>query len=373
VAGLLSLWQNWRERRDILRDLRRQQGDARERARFIVRDNLTDALTALEIGDHRHAAELWTDSLGQYPHEARVSQLALRVLLGLRRFDEAEALMLRNRTRRPRDSHFALGLAQVAAAKGDYETAIRRLVEVRKQFPAIWLGYALGVQALCAVNRLQEAEALAERAMLLFRDEVSIFIDHARLADNRENWELALQRWEVVRTRFDHMSGYTGAAHAMIKVGRYDEADALLSNARTRFPTDPAPTAGLALCAQTRGNIPEAVERWKHLALRFPLKIHSCLDAARALELLDTTTDAENVLREAVDHFPAEPRPLIELGSLLLRREDFLGAADVWATLRQTFPDQQMGYVRGAEALLRAGRPAEADAVREEQRRRFNP
>ena len=45
------------------------------------------------------------------------------------------------------------------------------------------------------------------------------------------------------------------------------------------------------------------------------------------------------------------------------RREDWDVASGHWAAMRRAFPEQAPGYVRGAKALLEAGRLEEAEAV----------
>jgi tetratricopeptide (TPR) repeat protein len=373
MVSLLHVWHNWRERRDILRDLRRQQGDVSERLHFKVKDQLTYALSALERADHRRATEIWTSLLETYPREARASILALKVLLGLRRYDEAEALMREGQEADPRASYFAVGLVMVAQARGDHETVIERCAVFRKQFPQVQDGYMLAADALISKRRLEDAERLAEQAMKLFPNDVKGYLYFGRIAAERKDWVDALRRWQIVLDRFDHQVSYLGSAQAMQHLGRSDEAEAILLALSVRYPTDASARIELARMSQAAGNTPVAVERWRTVAERFPLFLPGCMAAAEALEKLGEVTQAEEVLREAVDHFPTEQRPLIDLGLLLLRREGYSAAADVWATMRHTFPDAEIGYVQGAQALSRAGRPDDAEALREECRRLATP
>ena len=56
---------------------------------------------------------------------------------------------------------------------------------------------------------------------------------------------------------------------------------------------------------------------------------------------------------------------------LAMRRGDWEAACTQWAEMRRAFPDHAAGFVRGAEALLRAGRLEEAEAVAGEAAARF--
>lgn len=371
MASLFAAWRNWRERGDVLRDVRAQNVALREWDDCRVQDNLADALTALERNDHRHAAEIWTKALDRSPREARASPLALDVLIGLGRFDEAETIMKEGRTRYPTEIRFAAGLAEISRAKGDHEAACGHWAAVHRQFPNAMVGYASGVDALRNLNRLPEAEALAEQTIRRFPHEVLGYMEYARIAGLRRDWGQTLQRWDLVRTQFNHPSGYAGAGHAMIELGRYDEAEAMLRDARIRAPTDVAPFIELALCAQARGDTAVAIERWLRLADVFPLHLVSCLTAAGGLQGLGATEDAEHVLRDAIDHFPAEPGPIEHLGLLLLNRGDFAAAVVAFIKMRDTFPNNRASYIRLSDSLNQAGRFDEAEAVRVEQRQRF--
>jgi tetratricopeptide (TPR) repeat protein len=371
MTGLLAAWRNWRERREILNRFRRERDDASERARFIVRDNLTYALAAIERDDVREANELWANSLKTYPNETGASQLALTVLLHLRRYDEADELMHRGLRNHPNDPYFATGLVEVANARGAYDEAIARCAALRARFPGVIRGYAVGAEALMAKDRLPEAEALAEQAIKLFPEDILGYLEYARVAEKRRDWQQVWERSRPLREQFNFCGGFVGSAHALIKLGRYDEADALLESTRILFPTEPAIVAEFARSAQAKGDIPEAAKRWKRLAERFPLQIDTSLDAAQALEEMHLPDDAEGILREAVDRFPTESRPSADLAGLLFRCRNYTAAVDVLAKMRVTFPDDELPYLRGADALREAGRADEASALLQEHHNRF--
>jgi tetratricopeptide (TPR) repeat protein len=372
MQGLLSAWRNWQERRLILRDLKRQQADASERDRFIVKDNLTYALSALERGDQREATELWTKSLDRYPADTVASRLALPILIGLRRFDEAEALMHQGQKKYPRDARFAVGLGEISYARGDHKMASERWGALRKNFPGVMQGYIRGAESLRTLDRLDEAEDLAKKAMDQFHEEIGGFLEYARIAAHRQDWGEALRRWEPIRDRFGYVGAYVGAAQALTRLSRYDEAEEILEQARYRFGTNPSPLSELARVSEAKGDIPEAVQRWKSVLYRFPLDMLVYSSVSEAFERLHEPVEAETTLRAAIDRFPTESRPLFELAKLLqYQRRDFPAAAEAWAALRKTFPDNEEAYTSGADMLRHAGRPEDADALLEEHRNRF--
>lgn len=71
---------------------------------------------------------------------------------------------------------------------------------------------------------------------------------------------------------------------------------------------------------------------------------------------------AARMLARRVDQ--AEARSHAKRMRAALRRRDREAAGTLWTRLRRTFPEKAKGFVRGAVALARAGRPVEAEEVR---------
>jgi tetratricopeptide (TPR) repeat protein len=265
----------------------------------------------------------------------------------------------------PSDPSFPIALAQIAHSKEDWKEAIVRWALVRKRFPGVIEGYTQGANALTAVNQLRCANALCIRAMEQFPDAMAGYHEYARLAVREKDWQEALRRWEPLQSVFPYVGGFVGGAQALINLGRYDEADAMLRDAFRQFVNDPSPFIEYARSANARGDIGETLKRWKSLLERFPLYMHGYFYAAEAFERLNQPAEAEAALRAAADRFGTESRPLIELAKLYhFQRLDFPAAADAWATVRKAFPELDEAYRYGAEALERANRHEEALALR---------
>jgi tetratricopeptide (TPR) repeat protein len=274
--------------------------------------------------------------------------------------------------RHPNSPEYLIGLAQIAQHKNDHEEAIPLFEQLRKRFPGVLQGYAGAAESLRCVNRLDEAEAMAQQAMQQFPDEMGPFVEYARIAATREDWEEAIRRWVPVREQFRYVAGWVGPAQALTHLGRYDEAEEILESARYRFGVDPSPLSQYARVAEARGDIPEAIKRWKYVINFFPLEMHVQLGSASELERLGDPVGAEATLRAAIERFPGEIRPTLDLANLLhYKRRNYGAAADAWAALRLAFPDREDAYTTGAQALRNVDRPDEADALEEEYRRRF--
>jgi tetratricopeptide (TPR) repeat protein len=371
MFDVFSAFANWRERRQILRELRDRSAAISEHLRFKVRDDLTLALSALDADDTRQATEIWKKLVLEHPAEAYRSPLALKVLIGLRRYDEATRAMRNGQQRSPNDPYFLGGLEAIARARGNNEEALAICNKLRKRFPGIVAGYTSAAQCLRALGRLDEADEMASEAIKRFPEDLLGFLEFARVANDRQDWEEALSRWQPLRDRFGYFGGYIGAAQALGHLGRFDEAEDLLQQARYRT-ADPGPLTEYARLAEAKGDLPEAANRWRKLLSHFPLQIHIHIVVAEAFERLGDAAEAEATLRAAVDRFPAELRPALALAKLLYYvRSDYAAAAIAWATVRRLDPQIAEGYVLGAQAHDRAEQPEQAAAVRDEYRRRF--
>jgi hypothetical protein len=119
-GGLLG----WRQRRRALRDLDDFQRLDQSILGLDEANPVNRAKVALESGDTSAALQFWHEAVARYPGFARGSRDALTILLGLRLFDEAEALMREGQRRAPRDLYYADGLARIAERRGDNEEAI---------------------------------------------------------------------------------------------------------------------------------------------------------------------------------------------------------------------------------------------------------
>jgi predicted Zn-dependent protease len=322
MAGFLEAWRNWRDRRQTLRHLSRLQADQNELDRFKVRDLLEEALAAINLNDRYKGAAIWAEACERFPTIARSSPLVLDLLLKLNRYDEAEALMLDGRKKHPGDVFYAKGLAKVAFERGDYEGAIERSAKMQKRFPGTWQGYVLGAQALASAGRLDEADAVAKTTMKRFPEEICGFLEYCRVAVRRQDWEESYRRWKLLQDSFPGwVFGPIGRAEALIGLRRYDEADEILTEARIRFPTESGLLACLARCACARGNVDEAIVRWRRAISLSPMEIHVYRSAAIALEEIREYGEAEAILLSAIERFPLEENLGRVLADLKLRRK----------------------------------------------------
>ena len=98
----------------------------------------------------------------------------------------------------------------------------------------------------------------------------------------------------------------------------------------------------------------------------FPEQAAGFVRGAKALLEAGRTEEAAALANQAVALFPDHPRAHVHRAEAAMRCADWPTACEHWAATRRAFPDQAAGFVRGAKALLEAGRTEEAEAVASE-------
>jgi len=144
--------------------------------------------------------------------------------------------------------------------------------------------------------------------------------EHANIAFRREDWDEALRRFTQLRERFpDWAAGPVGVARVLARLERFDEAEAELLAAMTRFPNELETFAEYARVAIRRGAPGEAFRRWQDARARFP-QVPWLATAAFEAQLQMAEADESAPAADAA----AEPAAL---GSIML---DFESLGGTW-------------------------------------------
>ena len=200
---------------------------------------LNQAKISVQVGDYAEAARQWEDAITRYRALARKSRDSIKVLLALKRFDEAEALMVSCRKEFPGDPHYAEGYALVAQRRGDTTEAISRWRRVRKRFPGTWMSYVEETACLSMIGEHTEAEKLITRAIRQFPEVLHVWIQWGRVADASEQWQQSAERWRIVSSKFPWVGAPIGRSRALQRLGKPVEALEVLTAVEDEFPRDP--------------------------------------------------------------------------------------------------------------------------------------
>lgn len=272
----------------------------------------------------------WNLARRSFPDHPAGHLGAAVALRELGRTGEAEGLIAEAMARFPDDPAPLIGWAALAHGQGDWAVAAERWTKLRSRFPEAPVGYALGLAALRALGRDEEAVALLRQTAERFSEQ---------------------------------LDGQVQAVQGLRECGRLDEAEAVLSAALDRFPDEARLRFEHAVVAAAREDWPAAAERWDLVRTRFPEQPWGFVGGALARREQGRGAEAEALLAEAVERFPGEATPPLEHARSAHLAGNWTEAADRWAALRRSHPDEPAGYVAGGEALFEAGGLDAAEAV----------
>ena len=344
MFGTLSAWFDRLSAFHALSSAERRDTHAFEKA---FEDTVERAREALDRGDTEVSLAIWRETHRMPPGLARNAKTAMRLLLDLGQFDEAEAIVREGRRRRPSDPRFAIDAARIAHRRGDdAEETLRRCDTLRRKFPRAAEGYTIAAICLTSLGRDAEAGSLLRRAARKLPKDLEILGEYARHAESARDWAEALRRWEAGNARFDHLLCRGGIAHCLRELGKYEEATAFASETTRRFPRDPWAFAELAHVAAAADQPDEACRLWAEARRHFPFFLPAYADAAALAARNGREAEADSILGLAVNRF----RWNLDLHLAYARQaagDDDRAAR--WTLVSERFPDCQ----EAAEAMCR--------------------
>jgi tetratricopeptide (TPR) repeat protein len=156
--------------------------------------------------------------------------------------------------------------------------------------------------------------------------------------------------------------GYHLATDCLNRLGRHEEADAVIARGASKFPTDFFIMEHYARIATQRRVWPEALRRWKLMQGRID-NIAVPLGIARCLREMNRLAEAEKVLAEAHSRHKLNVEFFTELASLATATGDIEHAIRCWQEAIRCNPFSAGAYTKGAAAMLRIGRDPDADEL----------
>lgn len=217
--------------------------------------------------DWSEASRRWERLRDDHPDHAEGYVGLAAVWRDLGQFDAADAVLMEALVRLPDHIDLLTAYAGVADARGDRREAVVRWEHVRRLFPGHPIGFVNGLAALMAVGREPDADTLAIDAQYRFPGNPDVAVAYAALAENAQDWDRALMRWQRASQRFaDTIAVHLGVARVLRGLNRSAEAEAGLRAAAARFPDHPEPLRELA------GLVPveEGAAIWDAIHARFP-------------------------------------------------------------------------------------------------------
>ncbi len=254
--------------------------------------------------------------------------VAAEILRDLARYDEAEAILDEVIERWPHEESGWRLHAQVARARGDFDTALTRLRQYQTRYATHPFGYGEAVGLLADINRPAEAEATSSVAVKHVTNDPWTWFRHAMLASNRGDIAVAASRAEELTRRFpDFNLGHFLAVDLLTKLGRVDRANELLaqaisfwSNVVEQQPNLAQGYAGLSGCLRRKGELDRAESVLARGLRAFPRDPILAKEYARLAEEKDQWTVATDRWQAIVDIHPRDAEAWQGLGHARLKQ-----------------------------------------------------
>jgi tetratricopeptide (TPR) repeat protein len=363
-------------------------------------DLLARADAASAGGDHDAALGLLSEARARLPHAPRSWLRSAELLIRLRRFDAADALLDEAVSRFPDHFWLARTRALVARGLGDDVEAYTRCRALRQAFPDNPAAHADLAHLLLDLNQVTAAEAEARAGLALFPDLTWLQHMYARCADEAGDIPAAAVRWTDLLTGNPyHEPAYAAAVHALVGAGRLEEAAGIAREGFRLFPDGSAAQAAwaavgqvaaaeasaafatapavelltAAVSAERSDRWAQAASAWALLRDRTPALAPAYASGARALLRLGRMAEAEIVLAKARRDVPADAGVLEAWADAAVQRGAFADALLRFRALRQAFPSAPRALVGITRALHDLGRMDEADAAYAELVREQSP
>jgi tetratricopeptide (TPR) repeat protein len=334
-------------------------------------DLMLDRCRQAEQREHWPAAEtLWRSAL-LLDETLAVAHTGLATALRRQgRLAEAEAVLLNALTQLPPEPDHFLAYAELADTRRDWAAAEQRWQAMRQHFPHVWYSYTGAAAAMRELGRPNEAVALLSDAAARFTWEPAFPQELGRLAASRKDWPAAEQHWRAVLT-FDARPWwiYTELATALEHQGKLAEAEAVLLDAQAKDPTEITLFTFHARLANERQDHQQAEHRWRIVREGFPDRMEGYINQAEALRHLRRFDASKAVLLQAAARFPSEGAVQQALARRAEALSDWTAAAEHWRVAPTIDADAAWARSALAVALVRLGRPGDADALLLERQR----
>jgi tetratricopeptide (TPR) repeat protein len=200
------------------------------------------------------------------------------------------------------------------------------------------------------LRRFDQQALRADRHNLDPLKEVNAQLKAGNRTEALRLWEQALARHPILTRK------WKDSANPLLALGRFDEAEAFMVTCQKLHPKDVRFAEGHALISERRGDLSEAVNRWRRTRKRFPGAWQAYVHEAECLCSLNRIDKADRLICRARKLFPNQVEVQAEWGLMAERKDDWLLAAKRWEWVRDHYP-QVDGTLGVARALEHLGKP----------------
>lgn len=204
----------------------------------------------INIAQHQQnwqrVVELATEFQAAFPHMWQGFWWAGHAHKSLYQYPQALLMFQNLITRFPTFHQGYEGVVNVYEHQNDWQAVLAHALIFRQHFPNLWHSYHWE-----AIAHMGDANYVA--AMIAFSVMVEKFPDSERgmagliqVANHKNDWKMAWELSHAAIARFpDHIPFYVNLGHALIRLKRFDEAEAHFIEMEEKFPDSPIPLLAL--------------------------------------------------------------------------------------------------------------------------------
>jgi tetratricopeptide (TPR) repeat protein len=264
-----------------------------------------EAVEATQSKDWNRAANSWRRFREVNHRLALGYEQGLMALSHLDRWDEMEELAQEARMHFPENSNIAYYWGETAIARRDWSEARIRWEKIRQQFGNSPKAFEQEGLALLNLERMEETEALLQKAVKEFPNNSMLATNLAQLFVQQQNWTMALACWRDMRERFgDTLQAYNQESIALIQLGKMQEAEEFLTEGVRRWTKDKALAIRHAEVATLLEDWSKAASRWESVCQQFPGVTQAYHQGSLAYANLERWSEAESLLQKGARVFP---------------------------------------------------------------------
>jgi tetratricopeptide (TPR) repeat protein len=217
---------------------------------------------------------------------------------------------------------------------------------------------------LITLGRFEEAETIFQQLKELYPEQPDGYERLAKLTHSFGDWELALKRWSEAVVKFPPKIGFqVKKGNLLIKLSRFDEAEAVFQQLIEKYPELPSGYEGYARLTHSFGDWELALKRWSEAIVKFPENIGFQLEKGNVLINLSRFDEAEAVFQGLKEKYPEQPEGYSGYAELTHHLPHWKLALKRWNEAIAKFPDNIDFQVHYGNALINLSRFDKAEAV----------
>lgn len=303
---------------------------------------VTEAAALLHRLDrHEDAETVLINGMKRAATAADVAPAHARAAMLRARWPEAVLRWARARTLRPDDPACVAGAIAallLGGRDGDAAVLIGETGGNASVWPAVCAGVQEAVQAEPAATARWQALAAAYPADAAPVPDVSLLRRQGYAAAAASDWPAADDAWRELRGCAPSLpEGWVHGALALRRLGRADDAGALLEQGLTQLPAHRSLLIGLGYNASEVGDWEASLSAWARVRVAAPEAADGWVHAATALERLGRHDEAEALMAAAVEQLPGDRAVLARQAYLAVHRADRVVALERWQRMAAVF------------------------------------